>query len=211
MLNIAEQAERAMFVSPATRRRLILEGNELITDDGVERFPVRGSRAVFLEAHRDSPMHDEYEQFDRRQWLRKLKSSIPYIIRSKAAELAVSKFEASTAGQFVLGIGGGPVRDFGSVNLNIAPWVNVDIVADAHKLPYADESVDHISCLAVLEHLSRPDIAVEEMARVLKPGGLIYLESPGLQPYHGYPSHFQNFTLTGHDALLARFGFDRID
>jgi SAM-dependent methyltransferase len=87
----------------------------------------------------------------------------------------------------------------------------VDIVADAHKLPYADGSVDHISCLAVLEHLSRPEIAVEEMARVLRPGGLIYLESPGLQPYHGYPSHFHNFTLTGHDALLARFGFGRID
>lgn len=211
MLTVADQAERDMFISPATRKKLVMKGGELVTEDGAESFPVRGSRAIFLEAHRDSPMDDEYVRFESRQWLFRLKSRIPYLIRSRGSRQAMSEFERLTTGQFVLGIGGGPIRDFGSVNLNIAPWANVEIVADAHKLPYADDSVDHVSCLAVLEHLSRPDVAVEEMVRVLKPGGLILLESPGLQPYHGYPSHYQNFTLNGHDLLLGRLGLDRID
>jgi SAM-dependent methyltransferase len=77
-------------------------------------------------------------------------------------------------------------------------------------LPYRDASVANVSCLAVLEHLQRPDIAMQEMARVLMPGGYILLETPGLQPYHGYPNHFQNFTLTGHDLLIERFGLRKI-
>src|SRR3979411_2394192 len=102
MLNISEQAERAMLVSPSTRRRLFLKGSELVTDDGSERFPVRGSRAIFVEAHRDSPMHDEYWGLEGRGWLGKLKSSIPYLIRSRAAERAVAQFDGLTAGHFVL-------------------------------------------------------------------------------------------------------------
>jgi hypothetical protein len=45
------------------------------------------------------------------------------------------------------------------------------------------------------------------MCRVLKPGGRVFAATPFLQWYHGYPNHFQNFTLTGHVRLFARAGF----
>ena len=58
------------------------------------------------------------------------------------------------------------------VNVNIGPFPNVDVVADAHHLPYADASVDAIFCEAVLEHLAQPHEAVKEMFRVLPARGL---------------------------------------
>jgi len=108
-----------------------------------------------------------------------------------------------------LAIGGGPVRHHPKLlNLNIGPFENVDIVADAHYLPYAGNCVEAIHCEAVLEHLYNPCLAVKEMYRVLKKDGLIYSCAPFLQLYHGYPHHYQNFTLTGHINLFKSNGFN---
>jgi SAM-dependent methyltransferase len=108
----------------------------------------------------------------------------------------------------VLSVGGGPIRVNPHVlNLNIAPFSGVDVVGDAHFLPFRDDCVDGIHCEAVLEHLARPQQAVREMFRVLKPGALAYAATPFLQPFHGYPSHFQNFTLVGHRLLFEETGF----
>ena len=93
------------------------------------------------------------------------------------------------------------------VNVNIGPFPNVDVVADAHHLPYADASVDAIFCEAVLEHLAQPHEAVKEMFRVCRSGASVYANTPFMQAYHGYPNHFQNFTLSGHEQLFANAGF----
>lgn len=215
MISVAEQAARSMFVSPSTRRRLFLRDGSLVTEDGLERFRIEGERVFFLdvrEVEDAGRMGRSYSAFNglKQQIVRFLRATLFSSIRASDAQRAFEDFGRLTQGQFVLGVGGGPVRDFSSINLNIGAWPNVEIVADAHSLPYADGSVDHISCLAVLEHLRRPDIAVQEMVRVLKPGGYILLETPGLQPYHGYPSHYQNFTVTGHDLLMERFGIEKL-
>ncbi|MFY9820434.1 MAG: class I SAM-dependent methyltransferase [Thermoanaerobaculia bacterium] len=93
------------------------------------------------------------------------------------------------------------------VNLNIGAFPNVDVVADAYSLPYADGAVDAFHCEAVLEHLEFPEAAVAEMYRALRPGRLAFIATPFLQVFHGYPSHFQNFTLIGHRRLFERAGF----
>lgn len=49
------------------------------------------------------------------------------------------------------------------------------------------------------------------MYRVLRPGAYVFAATPFLQAFHGYPDHFQNFTLDGHTALFTRSGFDVID
>lgn len=109
-------------------------------------------------------------------------------------------------------IGGGPTRAHPKlVNLNIDRFDNVDVVATAYALPYADSSVDGVHVEAVLEHLEHPRLAVAEMFRVLKIGGEIFAATPFLQGFHGYPSHFQNFTRIGHDRLFERAGFEIVD
>jgi SAM-dependent methyltransferase len=53
----------------------------------------------------------------------------------------------------------------------IADW---RIAADTDALPFADESVDVVSCFAVLHHLFDAAALVRETARVLKPGGVFW-------------------------------------
>lgn len=106
-------------------------------------------------------------------------------------------------------VGGGPMRvRHNLVNLNLDLFANVDVVADAYQLPYSSGAVDAIYCEAVLEHLEFPDEAVKEMFRVLRPGGQVFAATPFLQLFHGYPNHYQNFTLVGHERLFIRAGFD---
>jgi SAM-dependent methyltransferase len=109
-------------------------------------------------------------------------------------------------------IGGGPLRAHPRfLNLNLAPFPNVDVVGDAHNLPFGTSTVGALHCEAVLEHLERPQEAVAEMLRVLRQGGYVFAATPFLQAFHGYPDHFQNFTLAGHAALFTRSGFDVVD
>ena len=49
------------------------------------------------------------------------------------------------------------------------------------------------------------------MFRVLRAGRIRLRGDAVLQAFHGYPNHFQNFTLAGHSALFTRSGFDVID
>jgi len=45
--------------------------------------------------------------------------------------------------------------------------------ADAHKIPLQDESIDFIYSNLVIQWCEPLDVAIEEMLRILKPGGLI--------------------------------------
>jgi SAM-dependent methyltransferase len=57
------------------------------------------------------------------------------------------------------------------------------IKMDIRRLDYPDDSVDEVLASHVLEHLPFRDVdgAVEEMYRVLKPGGAAYVEVPDLE------------------------------
>jgi SAM-dependent methyltransferase len=51
-------------------------------------------------------------------------------------------------------------------------------VANIFDLPLADRSVDFITIKEVLHHLADPAALFRELARVLKPGGLLYVWEP---------------------------------
>lgn len=48
----------------------------------------------------------------------------------------------------------------------------------AERLPFPDASLDIVTCLTVIEHVESPAHAIAEMARVLRPGGMLFLEAP---------------------------------
>ena len=56
------------------------------------------------------------------------------------------------------------------------------IKGSAYSLPFPDESIDLIVCSEVLEHLHEYNDAVEEIHRVLKPGGKFYASVPASWP-----------------------------
>lgn len=51
-------------------------------------------------------------------------------------------------------------------------------VGDAYKLKLDDNSVDWVACQTLLMHLERPQDALAEMKRIVKPGGLITCNEP---------------------------------
>jgi SAM-dependent methyltransferase len=119
----------------------------------------------------------------------------------------------------ILIIGGGEVGSGVDV-LRAAPAVRTtafdiyrseetSFIADAHAIPFADGSVDAVWIQAVLEHVLDPRMVVAEVWRVLKPGGLIYAETPFMQQVHEGPADFMRFTESGHRWLMR--GFERID
>jgi SAM-dependent methyltransferase len=107
----------------------------------------------------------------------------------------------------VLDVGGGDRRhDDGRVlNMEYLPFQAVDFRGDGQCLPLASNSVDLILSQAVLEHVPHPAGQVDEMFRVLKPGGRIYVEIAFMQPLHAVPYHFFNVTPHGMSLLFERF------
>ena len=52
------------------------------------------------------------------------------------------------------------------------------IQGDALCLPLPSDEFDVVTCQTLLMHLSRPEIAIEEMRRITKPGGLVICVEP---------------------------------
>lgn len=81
----------------------------------------------------------------------------------------------------------------------------VDLIADAHFLPFKDEQFDLVIIQAVLEHVLYPQLVVAEIYRILKQKGIIYAETPFLQHVHERNYDFTRFTHSGHRLLLKDF------
>lgn len=93
------------------------------------------------------------------------------------------------------------------VMADIAPGTDVDIVADAHDLaPFADECFDVVIAASVWEHLARPWLAAQAVARVLRPGGLAYIATHQSFPLHGYPSDYTRWSSHGLTVLFEDAG-----
>ena len=220
--SLESQIAEGRLVCPKTRQSLTLEGGcLLVTEDEEIRYPVIRGVPIFLCHELSAPylsregaaMASEYERARPggvlRPALRSLESAVGDLRTADSQQAFAAIFEDLPENALCLSIGGGPVRVHPAlVNLNIANFANVDVVADAYELPYGDGSVDAVHCEAVLEHLEFPETAVREMHRVLRPGGKAFAATPFLQPFHGYPDHYQNFTATGHRRLFERAGFE---
>ena len=84
-----------------------------------------------------------------------------------------------------IGCGQGRLRDFLPAPVR---WAGVDqsstqlrscphrpvVRADAGRLPFADEAFDTVAALWMLYHLDRPEDAIREARRVLRPGGVFF-------------------------------------
>ena len=78
---------------------------------------------------------------------------------------------------------------------------NPTIVGDIHAIPLLDESVDAIICSSVLEHVNNPVKATEEMYRILKKGGKLFIYVPSIYPYHARKGHYPDMWRFFDDSL----------
>jgi len=101
-----------------------------------------------------------------------------------------------------LGAGNRRVSD-AIVTLDAGAYDAVDIVADLTALPFKSGSIACFASRSVLEHVPDLPIAIAEIQRCTRPGGLSIHYTPFLFPYHASPHDYQRFTHTGFARLFA--------
>ncbi|HEX7706662.1 MAG TPA: class I SAM-dependent methyltransferase [Thermoanaerobaculia bacterium] len=91
-------------------------------------------------------------------------------------------------------------------SVDIDPSRHPDVIADLEKLtPFANESIDAVFVLEVLEHLKNPMQGVAELERVLRPGAVVIGSTPFLLAIHDEPHDYYRFTYHGLQHLFRDF------
>ena len=134
---------------------------------------------------------------------------------------AVSAFSPGLQGPLLdVGCGSKPYRKL----FNVEAYVGLDIdsktarqrgVADAfydgNQFPFSDGAFQSVLCNQVLEHVFRPDEFLQEIIRVLKPGGRLLLTIPFVWDEHEQPFDYARYSSFGLKALLLRNGFQVVE
>lgn len=148
-----------------------------------------GKLALVGETRRDklTRMLDnifDYNEHDRTAYIARVAAALP-------------------SGAKVLDAGAGPCRhrrlfahcdykaqDFAKFTGEGHSYGELDYICDITAIPVADASFDFVLCSEVFEHIPTPDVAVRELARVLKPTGQMLLTAPFAAGIHMAPFHF---------------------
>lgn len=128
-----------------------------------------------------------------------------FIYNNKKPIVIVNRLLKKYQNKIILNVGSGGISYPNSTNMDIDLFENVDLVADAHHLPIKNNSVDLVILYHVLEHLTQPQVAVNELFRVIKPGGSIFIEVPFIQRFHGYPNDYYRFSIEGIREINKKF------
>jgi len=89
------------------------------------------------------------------------------------------------------------------------------VKADIHQLPFADNTFDAVLCNHVLEHVADDIKALQEIKRVLKPGGWAILQVPFFSPVPAVTFEDNSITdkrerekIFGQDDHVRKYGHD---
>ncbi len=91
--------------------------------------------------------------------------------------------QACRAGRTLeIGAGSGHLRASLSdcVGMDIVPTPWIDVVGDAHSLPFRDNTIANLVMIDVFHHLAYPSAFLREVCRVLQPGGRLIMVEPAM-------------------------------
>ena len=93
----------------------------------------------------------------------------------------------------ILDAGCGPEKYPGSIGVDMNPNTAADVICnlDQGRLPFADNSFDHVRALHLIEHVADVMATMEEFHRVTRPGGTILIVTPHYTDYTSFrdPTH----------------------
>ncbi|MCK4649579.1 class I SAM-dependent methyltransferase, partial [bacterium] len=94
-------------------------------------------------------------------------------------------------------------KDSEYIGLDMREGKNVDIVANAHKIPFPDNHFDCVTYLETIEHDNFPGSTLRECCRVLKKDGWFFLTGAGFMfGQHAAPEDYWRFSKEGFILLL---------
>jgi SAM-dependent methyltransferase len=97
------------------------------------------------------------------------------------------------------------------IRLDMDATALVDVRASATALPFADESIDHISSTSLFEHCAYPHEIIREAFRVLRPGGSMYVKAPFHFVEHKCPADYLRFTGQFFTEVCGTAGFADVE
>ncbi len=86
-----------------------------------------------------------------------------------------------------------------------------DVYYDGTKIPASDNSFDSVLCSQVLEHVFTPDAFLQELTRVLRPGGTLLVTIPFAWDEHEQPFDFARYSSFGIRHLLEQNGLEVVE
>jgi len=87
----------------------------------------------------------------------------------------------------------------------------VQVACNSENMPFQDASFDTVLCTQMLEHVPHPWLAAGEMARILKPGGILILSCPQYWGLHEIPHDYFRFTPYGLRILFPENAWEWIE
>ncbi len=152
------------------------------------------------------------------RWLKKLVLHFEVSIEDAVAKFA----RALPVNARVLDAGAGEgqhagsFRNFRYIGVDLAVgdvtwnYGGLDSLCDLNALPFAEHSFHGALNIVTLEHLRDPQIALREIARVLRPGARLLLVAPHEWEVHQSPHDYFRYTRHGLQLLLTRANFSDI-
>jgi len=118
----------------------------------------------------------------------------------------ITKENIFSEGEKVLHIGSGKKTLVGATTIDILDLPGVDVVhdLDVFPWPFGDNTFDLIFAHSVFEHLEDQIAVVEEMARILKPGGRVVINVPHFRCVDAFTdsTHTHFFTTQSMDYYI---------
>ncbi|WP_313740171.1 rhamnan synthesis F family protein [Pseudomonas sp.] len=105
-------------------------------------------------------------------------------------------------------------EDYQYIGVDFVEGKGVDVILDdPYALPFEDESIDAIVCSSCFEHSDMFWLVFNEILRILKPTGLVYINAPSNGYIHRYPVDCWRFYPDAGNALVTwakRSGYDPV-
>ena len=142
----------------------------------------------------------------------------PFFIARQALARALQQFAPSLSGHLLdVGCGNKPYRHFFT---KVSAYTGIefdspharahseaDVFYDGTRFPFPDGNFNSVLATEVLEHVFNPDEWLEEIRRVLKPGGNLLLTAPFVWDEHEQPHDYARYSSFGISHLLKKHGF----
>ena len=115
-----------------------------------------------------------------------------------------------------IGAGSQPYRfylaqDVRYVAMEYSPNPLCQVRGSILDLPFSQEVFDGAICTEVLEHVPEPSRALQNVNRILRVGGWLYLTVPMTWGLHYEPRDYFRFTKYGLTYLVERSGFEIVE